>query len=442
MANRGSSLAGFPVLEIDNEDVSGSWKRWLDEFVICAELKELDMGFDYDGNARFGDRQRTLALLRGIGEKGREVLRSRGFDIANPRARGDRALELLDEHFNRQESVFVKTQKFVTVKQLASEDERDYLHRVERLSRYCEFGVSAEPQVAAQIETTRQRFCVVLAILGLTDDKVKTELLARTDLTWAQLRELLDARARALCEKQVLSGAVKKEVSAVDAKSSKPTERESDSSSRTYEEPGEAQTSRGPNPDDYEGRGRRTSHRRDGYSSRSSSRDSRDRRSSYRRRRGNGDPRRSRSRDRYSDRRSDRYEKRRDSPRDEYKRGSYSKKGRGQYDYRSSDSGSDRDYAYGYRSGRGYQSSDSSGSRKGSEKCYECKRKGHTARYCPDVQCFKCQGYGHQVRDCRQRDCWTCGGRGHTAEGCPNASRRRRSPSPGRRVQFVNKRRN
>ena len=39
----------------------------------------------------------------------------------------EEALELLDGHYGRKENIFVKTQKFVLVRQNNGEDERDYL---------------------------------------------------------------------------------------------------------------------------------------------------------------------------------------------------------------------------------------------------------------------------------------------------------------------------
>ena len=47
----------------------------------------------------------------------------------------EKVFALLDDRYGREENIFVKTEEFVLVSQLAGEDDSDYLVRVERLSR-------------------------------------------------------------------------------------------------------------------------------------------------------------------------------------------------------------------------------------------------------------------------------------------------------------------
>ena len=72
---------------------------------------------------RFTDQMKLLALLKSVGQEGRQVLASVGFTYTA-------ALTLLDGHFNSEKSLFVKTQKFCAVRQAAGEEYRDYLVRV------------------------------------------------------------------------------------------------------------------------------------------------------------------------------------------------------------------------------------------------------------------------------------------------------------------------
>ena len=82
------------------------------------------------------------------------------------------ALTLLDGYFNREESLGVKTQKFRAVRQAAGEEHRDYLVRVQGLSRDCDFGSSKNAEADEILTTTRQRFCLYFAVIGVKRSKV------------------------------------------------------------------------------------------------------------------------------------------------------------------------------------------------------------------------------------------------------------------------------
>ena len=62
----------------------------------------------------------------------------------------------------------------LSVSQLAGEDSRDYLVRVERLSRDAGFD---------EADALGRRYCFVLAINGLRDIKLRMELMAKSGLT-------------------------------------------------------------------------------------------------------------------------------------------------------------------------------------------------------------------------------------------------------------------
>ena len=69
-----------------------------------------------------------MALLRALEHEGRTFLQSVGFNMRE--SSYDKAFASLDDHYGSEENIFVKTEKFVLVSQLAGEDDRDYLVRV------------------------------------------------------------------------------------------------------------------------------------------------------------------------------------------------------------------------------------------------------------------------------------------------------------------------
>ena len=97
-----------------------------------------------------------MTLLRPVRQKGRTFLQSVGFDT---RQSSYKVFGILDDHYGSEKKSLLK-QKFVLVSQLASEDDRNYLARVERLSRGAGFDNS---------DAWRKHYCFVLAINGLRD---------------------------------------------------------------------------------------------------------------------------------------------------------------------------------------------------------------------------------------------------------------------------------
>ena len=99
-----------------------------------------------------------ILQLRVIGHEGGTFLLSVGFNMRE--SSYEKAFALLDDHYGREVNNCVKREKFVSVSQLAGEDNRDYLVRVELLSRNAGFD---------DADALRRRYCFVLAINGLRD---------------------------------------------------------------------------------------------------------------------------------------------------------------------------------------------------------------------------------------------------------------------------------
>ena len=105
---------------------------------------------------------------------------------------------MLKTHYHREESMFVKAQKFMNAQQGAGEGDCDFLLRVADLSRQQEIGSSTRENAI------RERFALCVAVKGLRNVKVRQELMAKPDLTWDKLKATLKARARAFEASAVL----------------------------------------------------------------------------------------------------------------------------------------------------------------------------------------------------------------------------------------------
>ena len=145
---------------------------------------------------RFTDRIKLLALLKSVGQEGRPVLAFVGFRFTAADAANNGVLVLLDCHFNRKESLLVKAPKFCAVRQATGEE--DYVVGVEGLSRDCEFGSSKNTESNKILTAARQRFCVHLAGVRLTDPKLRKRMTTKTILTWTALKTALYALTRAI----------------------------------------------------------------------------------------------------------------------------------------------------------------------------------------------------------------------------------------------------
>jgi hypothetical protein len=190
----GAIFAGFPSFVVDGDDVSGSWKKWKQRFKIAVEMEMVKWGkekVEEENVDPLTPRVKLLALLQSVGSEGMEVLTAGGFDIDIAEWTYARSLEVLVNHHEGEESLFVRTQKFVTVRQVLDERSREYLMRVEKLSREVGFIASDVTEVRAAQEEIRSRFAMTLAINGLRDSGMRRTLMQTPDLTWARLTNSL-----------------------------------------------------------------------------------------------------------------------------------------------------------------------------------------------------------------------------------------------------------
>ena len=374
----GNSVAYFPKLVIDSNDVFGSWDTFIKQFDIEIQFRAKSLGTktinNEDGEEElvevFNDDMKCLALFRAIGIEGMNIIEAAGYSVRNNSLTYEEALTILQNHYGREESIHVKTRNFVCVTQNASEDDRDYLKRVEQLSRNLNYFKHSTRETHTALQAARQSMSLVIAVNGLRDTDLRKELMAKETLTWEQLSNTLTSRSTAKesaakLELPINSSMdrlkIKKEVAATTSYSNDHYE-----SARGY------------------GHGDRVTGRRDEsgdrYSDREYGRDRRDCRSRY-----------------YSSRRS---------------QGS-------------------RCYSRYYQRDR-RDSGSSNGSRGDRNNrvlvCYECEEQGHIARFCPWIQCYKCLANGHMAIDCNVRNATS--GRDQHSRSPGNRGRYDRDSSP------------
>lgn len=409
----GGTLSAFPVLNVVPGNVAASFKAWLTEFKLCVKFKTLDMGNDVTGvgenrvvTPRFTPEAKRLALLSCIGVEGRGILASEGYtdlDLdENPTY--ERIIEILTLHYGDTESTYVKAHKFVTVRQTAGEDYSSYLLRVETLSRAMGlFEPKEGVDVNAFAKEVRSNFSLVVAVNGLRDQTLCRELVAKSDLTWKSLGNILRAKASADDTVEKLHADVKVETgTSVNAIHNS----KSNSSYKRY-----------PRSNDK--------YKRDKYRHRSGSRNSTDSDYSGRHRENYKRSRRGRDDSKYYNRSRSRSNSRH----------------RMRYCSRSR-SGSDRSWSRGRTRFYKRDNVSCSGSGSGGASCYECGSRSHTVRDCPRVKCYRCQKVGHLARECTASRCVSCAGRAHRrGERCP---RRGSPPANGgsveRAVKFSDRR--
>ena len=138
-----AEMSGFPVLQIDPSNVYGSWKKFLKKFTVAMKFevtskgkKTVTVGTDTQEVNAFTDKMKVFALLKAIGDDGLEVLEGLGIDVLDEEALNyDDILKSLKSHYEREESLNVKLRNLSTACQQTGEDSRDFLRRVEFLSR-------------------------------------------------------------------------------------------------------------------------------------------------------------------------------------------------------------------------------------------------------------------------------------------------------------------
>ena len=109
--------------------------------------------------------------MRAIGKAGQKALNSVGYNISDLNATYKNALAHLENIYVIDESVYVKTNRLVTVRHSESKSETDYLLRVEKLSRVL--------NMKSDYHECRFQFTLSIAVNGLRDSSLRTSLMIK-----------------------------------------------------------------------------------------------------------------------------------------------------------------------------------------------------------------------------------------------------------------------
>lgn len=205
------NFSDFPKLVINSNDVAGSWRTFIRRFDLEIEIKRRESGKHAVDGVQvdvFDEESKLLALLKAIDLEGGDILSTEGLAWGDGRITYELALQALKNHYAREESVFVRTQKFVTMRQLLGEDHRDYIQRIERLGRTLACFNNADEGTHAVLQVAREAMTLSLTINGLRDQALKVELMAKENLTWPQLKDILRTRTVAAESNEKLTAVV------------------------------------------------------------------------------------------------------------------------------------------------------------------------------------------------------------------------------------------
>ena len=119
-------LSYFPILKIDDSDITGSWQAWLEDFTLAMAFKKLELGkvreFERDIKGiiereqvydHFTPEMQLLVTLYCVGAEGRRTLRSMGYDVLNKGGNFEDVIELLKSYYHREENMYAKAHKFM-----------------------------------------------------------------------------------------------------------------------------------------------------------------------------------------------------------------------------------------------------------------------------------------------------------------------------------------
>ena len=193
---------GYPKLVVGKLG-DGFWERFVRDMDLAIETVTDRRGTEIVDGAPVNvvrGRRKLVPLLRAIGDDGCEVLTGAGFVLGDAASTYEGAMAILQAHFGVQETMFVRGQRFLTASQTLGESNWEFMKRVEKLSR--------KANIHLNNEEVRLTTSLIVAVNGLRNRDLSTELIRTNDLTWANFSDILRTREMAESSIRVLRGEI------------------------------------------------------------------------------------------------------------------------------------------------------------------------------------------------------------------------------------------
>ena len=178
-----SRTVNIKQLELVENDELGSWrgfKKRFDIAIININFRDKVAAHANEGAVQAADDQESYrkgaALLNVIGEEGMAIFET--FDISVGDIRYEDLVERFEGYFAARENRIIRRHRFLSMEQKAGENMCAFVRRVRVASRSCQFGDFAEDM------------CVQVAIMGMSNMKLRNELLVTKDLSLTKTMEI------------------------------------------------------------------------------------------------------------------------------------------------------------------------------------------------------------------------------------------------------------
>lgn len=206
MALKGASI---PKLQIEEMDETKSWDKFINRFEIASismKFDEIEQKADESADEKRAreehanrmQHKKGAAMLNAIGEEGMDI-----FDTFNIKVK-DINFELVkqrfDAYFAARENQIILRHRFLGTQQEKGESMTSFVLKVGRRADQC------------RLENLRDALVVQVAIMGMTDDKLRNQLLVIPDLDLTKLNANVAAYDSAKKTGEEISLKARKEV--------------------------------------------------------------------------------------------------------------------------------------------------------------------------------------------------------------------------------------
>lgn len=201
-----------PMLVVEHGAELEGWRKFLKRFevaLIGAGMEGLDRKSkskkakdkEEEERQKFENEQRKAALLLDcMGDVGMEIFETWDIEVAKMQYVPLR--EAFDRHFATKENIVATRHRFFSQEQKQGETIDKYIERLERAGRTCRFGGLLDELVLQMV------------IKGMSEDKLRKELLVKRELHLAEARDICNQYESAMAASKIIRGKV--DISEVD----------------------------------------------------------------------------------------------------------------------------------------------------------------------------------------------------------------------------------